>query len=228
MGQRRCLYLFIIIGMSQVFPSCSPVYFPQPQPIDAENEYKFPVSLRGSYTFNHGFGIVSKHSYVEFEIHPFNFDTTDSILFEQITETSFQSPERSLKVREGSLLVHRISSKSFEFDQDNLLRKVSKNVYVLNRRDSILWEVNPLVKKSPRELEVLFLSDDNIHYSYGSYLNGKFYINVAFTKEELLQRINEGLFDSFQSYYRTKKRYTPYWKLVEDKGINMEDSDEME
>ncbi|WP_130274561.1 hypothetical protein [Cecembia calidifontis] len=154
----------------------------------------------------------------------------DSTLFKKIDQASFPNPQGSLKVRAGSLSFHKIGTESFELSENKFLRKVSREIYVLNRKDSIIWQVNPIIIGPLKKIDVLYLSDDNVHNSYLQYLGKFIFLDVGFTKEELLQRINEGLFDNYyRTYHRSKKRYTTYSVFVKNKEVSKgEVNDEME
>ncbi|MFD2201746.1 hypothetical protein [Shivajiella indica] len=215
----RLFSLFLIAGLSYPFVSCAQVYFSRPLPVDAENRYKFPSSLRGSFKDQKSFYVVTKKAFIHFESDEFYVENSDSLWWENTSELFFHKAATPFQLRNGKLDFYKFSKSSFELNQDQFLRKASKDVYVLNKQIGDNWKVNPIVRKSARELEVLYLYKRDVVEE----LKDGELLDVFWTKEDIIQRINDGLFSVDRTYYRTKRRYT--FDLVKTPEIiKMEDN----
>lgn len=220
MRMLRLLCLLLIVGVSYICVSCSQIYFSRPLPVDAENRYTFPRSLRGHYTDQKSFFVVSKKAFIDFESMQFIAGNADSIMPENDSELFFRNPEKPFELRNGNLHFYKFSKSSFELNQDKFLRKASKDVYVLNEHIRDHWGVYPIVRKSTSDLEVLYLYKMDVPQELRD--DGEL-LDVSWTKEDILQRIKQEVFSVARKYYRTKRKYTfDLFKTPET--IKMEDN----
>lgn len=220
MRMLRLFSLFLIAGLSYLCVSCAQAYFTRPLPVDAQNKYKFPASLRGTYSYQADVAVgVTKKAFIEFEHKNFILEHVDTVILDNRTEALIHKPSGSFQKRDGKLNFYEFSKSSFELNQDQFLRKASKDVYVLNEQKGSHWEVNPIVRKSAREVYVLYLKKEDIPSDFKRLENGE--VDVSWTKKEILQKIEEGLFSRYRTYYKTNRRYI--FERIESETINLDD-----
>ncbi|MDX5479482.1 MAG: hypothetical protein LPJ98_13625, partial [Cyclobacteriaceae bacterium] len=128
-----------------------------------------------------------QEAFIEFEHKNFILEHVDTVILDNRTEALIHKPSGSFQKRDGKLNFYEFSKSSFELNQDQFLRKASKDVYVLNEQKGSHWEVNPIVRKSAREVYVLYLKKEDIPSDFKRLENGE--VDVSWTKKEILQKI---------------------------------------
>jgi metal-sulfur cluster biosynthetic enzyme len=207
--KQKGLIISLIIGIGFLFVSCDQFYFSTPQPIDAKNIYEFPKEFRGVWSDNLDSIIIGKDYYLNIENRKVNVskkevDTSSSYIIYENKIYKIDKEDEMLNegyhysIENDIITYLKREVSEIELGRKAFLRKLG-NKYVVNiKNENQWWNIYLIEKTKDGGILLKILNNYNLEkiedvkYIYSSDHN--FYLNVNWTKDELLKLINKGAF----------------------------------
>lgn len=205
--------ILLILGIIPLLISCDNVIISTPQPIDAKNKYSFPGDFRGVWTTDGDTIIIGKDyykniKYREEKVFKQEIDTSSSYVLKEnkiyiIDKVKSEISEGfPVKIENDTIYYKERRVYEIALGKKAFLRKVKKN-YILNfREEKQWWQVILIRKDRTGNIIVANLTNDMV-YEFSNYkhihtFSSKYgdwdYIEANWTKKELLEMINKGVF----------------------------------
>ena len=205
--------LILILGTIPLMISCDKVYISTPQPIDSKNIYLFPGEFRGMWT-NEAETIIIGKDYFKYtqdneaSVSKQELDTSSSYVLKDHKIYIIDKEERTIsegfpvKLENDSIYYKERGVYEIALGKRAFLRKVKKN-YILNFKEENQWWQLKLIRKDKKgNIYVEDLVESGINkftnykkiHSFKDEYSRFNYIEANWSKKELLDMINKGVF----------------------------------
>ena len=205
--------IILLIGFLPLIISCDNVYISTPQPVDSKNIYLFPREFRGVWTCEENKVIIEKDYFKyaqnsEYKVSKQEIDTSSSYVLKDnkiyiIDNEKWEiSDGLPFKLEKDTIYYQLPEVTEIPLGKNAFLRKV-KNNYILNIKQKNEWWELVLINKDKNgniiavRLDIKDLEKNkkfkNIHI-FKSENSRSDYIEANWTKRELLEMINKGVF----------------------------------
>lgn len=205
--------IIVIIGIIPIMTSCEHVYISTPQPVDSKNIYVFPKEYRGVWTCEENTVIIGKDFFkyiqnLDFKVSKIEIDSSSSYVLKDNKLYIIDNRKMELKggfpykLKNDTIYYQEPEVLEIALGKKAFLRKIKKNYILNNQKENQWWELI-LIKKDKKGniiVEKLDIKDldkftnyRHIHSFKAKYSRSD-YIEANWTKKELLEMLNKGMF----------------------------------
>ncbi|MFH1001041.1 MAG: hypothetical protein V1783_09390 [Bacteroidota bacterium] len=199
--------IFFIIGLL-ILTACERTYFSVPQPVDSKNIYEFPKEIRGLWVNNFDTIVIGSTQfksleYKEFKVEKSIADTSSSYIFRNgkvflVNNDKSLSERLNYSIVNDTVVILKREVQEISLSQNSFLRAIDFG-YILNiKNEEHWWELYLIEPNVNGRIIVTSLKHDNLDVRFNEEILHKkestYYLNVKWTKNDLSQIINNGIF----------------------------------